>query len=322
MGYKLPAKLQASIDQFTRWAEGYLTAEQNKNTIMETLYHYTDARGLEGIIKSGEIWFTDYRHLNDPSELVHGIAMARDVARIIANGADSQVRLLMETFKEMFKQTNFNATLEFYIASFSRARDDLNQWRAYADNGRGFAIGFSPRMFAITNELPTDKLPEYVAPVLYGVDEVRARHASALEKAVSILLNVNANRELVQDDAITATFMDRFVREIMAQPLIWNCLTSKHPAYRNEQEVRLLILGTPARTAPYVKTRTRRAETVPYIAHPLPLREPHNIAEIVVGPAAQADTERTVRDLLSSLGVDPNFPISRSDIPYRALSKQ
>jgi hypothetical protein len=140
MSHELPPELQDAIDQFKRWAEEYLKAEQNKNTIIETLYHYTDARGLEGIIKSGEIWFTDYRHLNDPSELVHGIEMARDVARMIANGADSQVRLLMETFKGTFRQANFKATLEFYIASFSRARDDLGQWRAYADNGRGFAI--------------------------------------------------------------------------------------------------------------------------------------------------------------------------------------
>lgn len=126
---------------------------------------------------------------------------------MIANGADSQVRLLMETFKGMFRQANFKATLEFYIASFSRARDDLGQWRAYADNGRGFAIGFSPRVFAMINELPTDKLPEFVAPVLYGIDEVHARHASALEKAGSILLNtVDANPELMQDDAITGAF--------------------------------------------------------------------------------------------------------------------
>jgi hypothetical protein len=51
----------------------------------------------------------------------------------------------------------------------------------------------------------------------------------------------------------------------------------------------------------------------------MPLREPHNIAEIVVGPAALADTERTVRTMLNSLGIDPDLPVSRSNIPYRAL---
>jgi len=50
----------------------------------------------------------------------------------------------------------------------------------------------------------------------------------------------------------------------------------------------------------------------------MPVRKPHNLARIVVGPAAPADTERTVRVMLSSLGVNPDSPISRSDIPYRA----
>jgi hypothetical protein len=67
-------------------------------------------------------------------------------------------------------------------------------------------------------------------------------------------------------------------------------------------------------------TRLRgSSEFVPYIAHPMPIREPNNISEIVVGPAAPADAERSVRTLLNSLGVDPSVSIGRSDIPYRAL---
>ena len=113
--------------------------------------------------------------------------------------------------------------------------------------------------------------------------------------------------------------MDQFAREIIAQPLIWNCLTSKHPAYQHEQEVRLVIMGTPERLAPFVTTRYRGSEIVPYIPQPMPLREPGNILEIVVGPAAPTDTERTLRTMLGTLGIDPNVHICRSDIPYRAL---
>ena len=112
--------------------------------------------------------------------------------------------------------------------------------------------------------------------------------------------------------------MDQFVREIIASPLIWNCLTSKHPAYEHEQEVRLVMMGTPATISPFVTTRFRGSEIVPYIAQPMPLRLEHKIAEIVVGPAAPPDTERTVRTMLRSIGIDWDFPISRSDIPYRA----
>ena len=293
--------------------------EQNANTVATPLYHYTNGYGLKGILESGRIWFTDYRHLNGPSELTHGIDMAHDVARLLSMAADGRSRLFLENIKDLFRHDNFATTLEFFIASFSRARDDLGQWRAYADNGRGFAIGFSPGIFCIGDPVP-DRLPEFVGPVRYKLNEVCGRHGAALEEAVAIFLDtVKANADLVSDKAIGIPFMDQFAREIIAQPLIWNCLTSKHPAYEHEQEVRLLLMGMPERLAPHVMTRLRGSEIVPYIAHPMPLREPNNIAEIVVGPAAPLDTQRTLRTMLASLGLDPNIVVGRSDIPYRAL---
>ena len=48
------------------------------------------------------------------------------------------------------------------------------------------------------------------------------------------------------------------------------------------------------------------------------VRVQHKITEIVVGPAAPPDTERTVRTMLRSIGIDWDIPVSRSDIPYRA----
>jgi hypothetical protein len=316
----LPSVLQEAIDKYRAWAEQHLQAEQDATSITEPLYHYTDGNGLKGILASGQVWFTDYRHLNDPSELTHGIDMARDVARLLGNGADGRVRLFLENFADLFTHRNFDTTLEFFIASFSRARDDLGQWRAYSGDGRGFAIGFTPRMFRIADPVP-GRLPEFVGPIRYRTDDVCGRHKAAIEQAVAIFLDtVNANADLIGDKAVGIPFMDQFVREIIAQPLIWNCLTSKHPAYEHEQEVRLLIMGVPSRLSAHVTTRLRGSELVPYIAHSMPIREPHHIARIVVGPAAPPDAERTVQTLLTSLGLDPNIPVGRSDIPYRALS--
>jgi hypothetical protein len=78
-------------------------------------------------------------------------------------------------------------------------------------------------------------------------------------------------------------------------------------------------MGMPHRVLPYVTTRLRGSELVPYIPQPMPLREPRNIFEIVIGPAAPADTERTLRTMLTSLGIDPEVDITRSGIPYRAV---
>ena len=127
---QLPTALRAAIEEFERWSEAQLETEQKSNTITQPLYHYTDGRGLKGIIESQSIWFTDYRHLNDPSELSYGIKKARDFMRQAATGADDYGRAFLECLSDMFSLKKF-ARLEFFIASFSRERDELGQWRAY-----------------------------------------------------------------------------------------------------------------------------------------------------------------------------------------------
>lgn len=311
---QLPPELKRAIDRFTAWARKCLHIEDTENKIDFTLYHYTDGQGLRGILESGRLWFTDYRHLNDPSELTHGIETARDVARLLCNGADGRACLFLETFVGLLRADSFNVAFEFFVASFSRERDDLGQWRAYPDNGRGYAIGFAPRMFHIS-KAPSESLGAIVGRV--GYLDVVARHQSALNEAVEIFLaTANANADLMRDKTVEIPFMVQFAREIIAQHTILTCLKSKHPAYEHEQEVRLII-GKPRSLATRVTTRLRGSEIVPYIAYPMPLREPQHIAEIVVGPAAPPDAERTVRAMLNSLGLDPNIEVGRSDIPYR-----
>jgi hypothetical protein len=317
----LPLVLRTAIDEFDQWTKEYLECEQRKNTIDTALYHYTDASGLKGIIESETIWFTDYRHLNDPSELTHGIDMARDVINRIPI-TDASGREFLDCLADMFSTKNFEGRFEFFIASFSRDRDELGQWRAYADNGRGFAIGFAQHVFRIEEDRPDLKPNEktFVGPVLYDIRDIMERHAHAIDKAVSIVLKAaNANADVVKDETTRDHFIQELCRNIISAPLIWNCLTSKHPAYKHEKEVRLLLLNQRSNLMPYIKTRLRGSEIVPYISLPQPVRQPHMIAEIVVGPAAGADAERTVRTMLDSFKMDPNIPISRSYIPYRAL---
>jgi hypothetical protein len=318
----LPPVLRDALKKFDQWTKQHMDAEDKKNTIDTPLYHYTDARGLKGIIESETIWFTDYRHLNDPSELTHGIDMARDMMNDSPIRADAHGREFLDCLADMLSTKNFSGRFEFFIASFSRDRDELSQWRAYADNGRGYAIGFAPRLFRIEENRPDLKPNEktFVGPVLYHIGEVMERHALAIDTAAAIFLEaVKANPDVMKDGTIRDHFIQQFCRDIISAPLIWNCLTSKHPAYKREKEVRLLMLNQRRNLMPYIKTRLRGSEIVPYIPHPRPIREPQTIVEIVVGPAAGSDAEQTVRTMLDSFGIDPETQINPSHIPYRGL---
>ena len=74
------------MDEYVRWNARHLAAEQAQSTITVPLYQYTGWSGLCGIIESQSVWFTDYRHLNDPSELSHGVEVAHDVLTALAQG--------------------------------------------------------------------------------------------------------------------------------------------------------------------------------------------------------------------------------------------
>jgi hypothetical protein len=157
--------------------------------------------------------------------------------RALTADADGRVRLFLDMFIDLFSFDNFSSALEFFIASFNRERDSLGQWRAYADNGRGYALRFVPELFGIIEK--PDRSPSenvFVGPVLYQASDVSARHHLAVEKAASIFWRAaNANLELTRDKAIGIPFMRVIANTVIASPLIWNCLTSKHPAYAAEQ---------------------------------------------------------------------------------------
>jgi hypothetical protein len=306
-----PPALRAAIEEFERWSDDHLSAEQKNSTITEPLYHYTDGRGLKGIIESQTIWFTDYRHLNDPSELSYGIEKARDLMHQAATGADVYGRAFLECLSDMLSLTKF-PRLEFFIASFSRERNELGQWRAYADNGLGYALGIQASVL--------DDLEGFVSPVFYCPTKILNRHSLAIDKALAIFQNaVGADPLLMGDADLFDQFIQTYCRAILASVLIWNCLTSKHKAYDREQEVRLIIMGHRDKLTPRIKTRLRGSEIVPYIAQPLALRGPEAIFEIVTGPAAGADAERTIRTMLRSFSADDRVPIEPSGIPYRPL---
>jgi hypothetical protein len=312
----LPPALSTAIDRFAQWSRQQLSTEQEAERITQPLYHYTNGAGLVGILKSQRIWFTSYRNLNDPSELLYGMGVVHRLLGELRQGCDELVEAFCARVDDLFQHRKFSDTFGFYIASFSRNRDDLGQWRAYADNGRGFALGLAPHLFEAV-ENPNPKATEYVVmPVVYGDSATVPRYRNAIEKAVSI---VQESRQYLTDKRVEIEFLRRLANELIAGQLIGISLTVKHAAYSHEQEVRLVMLGTQKAQQRDVKTRIRGAEVVPFMEGEIPLRDKDGIVEIVIGPAADVSTRDAIQSLLKSFGVDRIGRISVSDIPYRAL---
>jgi hypothetical protein len=101
-----------------------------------TLYHYTNAEGFRGIIDKHEIWMTNTAFLNDPTE-----------CKLLSNekdlfaGAVLSNEHVKQAWDEFVKNFADKDRSDYYLASFSKIRDLLEQWRAYGN----FCIGFDAK---------------------------------------------------------------------------------------------------------------------------------------------------------------------------------
>jgi hypothetical protein len=309
-----PPVFASAVEAFRNWSHQQLSTQQAATKITEPLYHYTDAAGLCGIVKSQKIRFTSCLHLNDPSELIHGMDIVHRLLKAIGERArDDLVKEFCDIVDDVFQHRKFKNIFGFYIASFSRDRNDLGQWRAYAGKGRGFALGLAPHLFEaveLANPKPTEY---YVLPVVYKETCAEQRYRVAIEAAAGI---IQTNRP---QENVRLPFLREMADELIAGQLISTSLTVKHEAYSHEKEVRLVMLGMRKNQNPYLRTRIRGSEIVPYMEGDMPLRDRDGITEVVIGPSAVSSAEDAVHCLLQSLGVEPGDRIKHSGIPYRAL---
>ena len=109
------------------------------------LYHYTDASGFAAIVKQGLLRATDIRFLNDPLELQYAweeLLVSLEAAKV----AKPEYSGAYDVALQAISMTNSidPDTIEdrIFSTSFSADGDELGQWRSYADDGRGMALGF------------------------------------------------------------------------------------------------------------------------------------------------------------------------------------
>ncbi len=322
-GDGLHPTLQAGVTEFTSWVSQKLKMGDEVNKITIPLYHYTDAAGLIGIIKNKEFWFTSIFHLNDPSEHRYGIELAvKELGCISKTSDDGIIKHLCERVHNQFLIRDMSKVFGFFVASFSREPDDLGQWRAYGDNGHGFALGLAPHLFQTEDEpkaKPNEKV--FVAPVIYCEAEARKRQREAIEAAATVALKtlrLPVCQTLVSTDNEQGNTFIGDICDQLVVLILSNSLTTKHKAYKNESEVRLIIIGGLEYSDLPIETRSRRSQLVPFIRSPMPLLYSKGaIRNIRIGPAADFMAEGGISNLLWPLGIDPTGLVSLSPIPYR-----
>jgi hypothetical protein len=275
-------------------------------------YHYTTDAGLRGILESGRIRLTDILSLNDPSELRHGLSRAQDILDQKAASGPPESVMFAKDFALLDKW--LHRTAHYFVCSFSQDGNDLGQWRAYADNGRGYALGFDAKAleeaFCKCAETPTSKGATF--PVTYCDSTLDDIHRQLIEKAFG-LISLPKGRQLSGDAIVT--YMNELLTTL-ASHVLHAVLFFKHPAYTNEKEYRFLEVHRAdampphgLKDRPYSLIRYREFAWRSAAAA---------LKEIVVGPADRSGkTLQFARDCVREFGVK-NVDPTQSKIPYRA----
>lgn len=315
----VPPDMQDALEKFNG------EAEQIVHSFLETLesqklppiiYHYTNDVGLRGILESGQLWLTDIFSLNDPSELIHGFSHAINVLRSrVANGSPES-KIFAKNFAAFAQQAAIPKTAHFFMCSFSSCGDDLGQWRAYADNGRGFALGFDAKALedGFTKKGGTPIPNNSTFHITYNDAQLVEIHRQIIRKMFD-LISLPRGRGL-QDSAINVYMAE--LQMLLTLHALQTSLFFKHEAYANEREYRFLQIYK-ANVPPAVKLRARPYSLVKYREFDWRSVAAASLKHVVVGPAADHEKgPKFARDCLD-LFHSGTAGIAHSEIPYRAV---
>jgi len=179
------------------------------------IYHYCSVEAFNAIIQNKRLWLSSVYNLNDYKE-IHWIK--DKIFKKIKDSINKDNFQKYKTFEELYSTQLPNV----YIASFSQGSDLLSQWRAYANDGYGVAIGFNSDYFEKNKMVKTSK-------VLYN--------EKSQEKQINLILEPLA--KLDNDIDINSKKFEKTCKDIIVE--INNLSAkSKNQLFKEEQEVRLI----------------------------------------------------------------------------------
>jgi hypothetical protein len=263
----------------------------------KTLFHYTSAAGLLGIIQSKTIWSTNIRYLNDTKE--YGLALETTQAVLEHRMKRARRDFERALIKVMIEGLEPAEGVDIFVSSFSQQGDQLSQWRGYCPSGGGYSIGFKTDLLIKSTE--GNKL-QFLASCVY--DEIK--QSELIEEVIAEVARFGYQFDSEHPDQQDRLFREAFKLFERLVPLLGPVI--KHRTFDEESEWRLI---SPAESLGPMTPELRpgRSMLVPYIEHRLASDDERlDLAEIIVGPTPHPELAK------KSVFVGN---ISESEIPYR-----
>ena len=181
----------------------------------ELIYHYCDANSFHQICTNHTLRLSDLLSMNDFFEFHWGYSIWEKAASKLI---DELGKDFLDKIDEIINISGLRGLL--LATCFSLEGDVLSQWRAYTNDGKGYAIGFNAKDIL--------KLPIRPLKVLY--DE--SKQIEELVNFIKVKYTVEQNEKV--------KFSDDFKR--ICYELAFDLCSYKNPAFKEEQEVRIVHL--------------------------------------------------------------------------------
>lgn len=321
---------QIDFPKFATSTYEFLTnTEDLRYSSNRSVWHYTSGWVLMQVLNNNLLWASAPQHLNDASEVKHGIGIIRGafIRRMEALREEGRLSnhelgeiedlMLLEVLDDGYIATVLK---EIYYISASIDDDSLTLWRNYA-NGDGFAIGIdagadlSADGFVLDPDDQGAESSKAVPPIngWYRVHYTDPKKRKFADEFVASAV----------EDIIRAkdSFPGKLVSELRKQALIL-ASTMKHSAFMDEKEVRWMATNwMPADLGvDFVHYEYARNSIVPVLhiktssdaPKPLPLRG------VRCSPVAPNGIEETIEGLLIQKGyMRASKNVKKSQQPFK-----
>lgn len=244
---------------------------------MTLLYHYTSLQTFLLIVKHKSIRFSELSKSNDRME-------GKFIHQCLALELQRMNKPMMARFMILNQLENIINLYPHFGFCMTSAVDDLGQWRAYANNGQGVAIGFNiDRLEACARSSPLGASTR-VSRVRYGEDEVR-KHMGEIFKILETI-----------DDEYFYSLEGRKGFEGLSAPsnisslfeaigkFYGNCHDIKNRSFINESETRITQDSDSALGSTLGEKLEFSARQSRIVQHYQVEIEPECIEHIMVGP--------------------------------------
>lgn len=210
------------------------------------VYHYCSLESLNSILKHRALRLTNILKSNDSMEISWICRYFQEAFRQAYEQASEHVhqkisKERMDGLIRFYTDEFFNEShscYRFYVTCFSKEADLLSQWRGYADDGRGVAIGYD--LDVLKTIASGQKTEENQSVSLHEINYSEEKQKAIVESIVAGFmqkLEGTADGSEYQDmggmDDILYTFEETFLELFKASVYM------KNPFFSEESEIRL-----------------------------------------------------------------------------------